>query len=113
MRNIFNNISFFIFVLFVFLPNSVLSAPSDTKELVYDIFIGKIITPITGIIVSLIILYFFFNSAMYLFKVNKSQEEKKKIMQAIMWSVVILFLLVSIWGIVKMVAGTLSLETAI
>jgi len=95
------------------LPLVAQAAPSDIKSFIYDLLIGKIITPLTGIVVALIIMYFFFNSAMYLFKTDKSAEDKKKIMMSLMWSVIILFILVSIWGVVKLLAGTLELETAI
>ncbi len=83
------------------------------KDFIYNTIIGKILTPVTGIVISLIILYFFFNSATYLFKANKSAEERKKIMESLMWSVVVLFILLSVWGIVRMIAGTLSLELSI
>ncbi len=83
------------------------------KDFIYNTIIGKILTPVTGIVISLIILYFFFNSATYLFKANKSAEERKKIMESLMWSVIVLFILLSVWGIVRMIAGTLSIELSI
>ncbi len=94
-------------------PINTYAAPSDFKDFVYDILIGKLLNPATAIVVSLIILYFFYNSAIFLFKTDASAQEKSKITTSLMWSVIILFLLVTIWGIVKLVAGTLTLETSI
>ncbi len=111
MRNYFK--AYIFLFLSYFIPALSLAADSDLKSFVYNTLIGKIVTPLTGIVISLIIMYFFYNSAIFLFKTDKSADEKKKIMQSLMWSVIILFLLVSVWGIVKMLASTLSLETSI
>ena len=86
---------------------------SDFKDFIYGTLIGKILSPLTILVISLIIMYFFFNSAMYLFKSNKSSEERKKVMESLMWSVIILFILFSVWGIVRMLASTLSIDVAI
>ncbi len=102
-----------VFFSSLFLPGIIFAASQDFKDFIYNVIIGKIITPVTGIVVSLIIMYFFFNSATYLFKANKSAEERKKVMDSLMWSVIILFILLSIWGLVRMVASTLSLELSI
>ncbi len=107
---------FFLYVTLIQItlsPALALAANDDFKSFIYDTLIGKIINPVTAIVISLIIMYFFFNSATYLFKTDKSSEERAKIMQSLLWSVVVLFILVAIWGIVKMIASTLSLETSI
>lgn len=97
----------------LFLSYNFAFALSTLKDFIMDIIIGKIIEPLTAIVVALIMFFFFFNSAMYLFKDHKSEEERKKIANAILWSIAILFMLVSVWGIVKLIASTLTLETVI
>ncbi len=97
----------------IFATNIAYAAPSDLKALIYDIIIGKIINPAIAITVALIMLFFFYNSATYLFKSNKSAEEKKKIMESLMWSVIVLFVLASVWGLVRLIANTLSIEVSI
>jgi len=102
----------FTYISLIFLP-SLSFAAMDIKGFVYDILIGKIINPLTGLVMSLIVLFFFYNSAQYLFKSNKSSEERQKIMTSLMWSVIVMFILASIWGLVQLVANTFEIELAI
>ena len=111
--NIFFKKSIQVSTAFLVAFNVVFAAASDFKDFVYGILIGKILSPLTVLVISLIIMYFFFNSAMYLFKSNKSSEERKKVMESLMWSVIILLILFSVWGIVRMLAATLSIDVAI
>ena len=104
------HITAFVFLL---LFDTTFAAASDFKDFIYGTLIKKILSPLTVLVISLIVMYFFFNSAMYLFKANKSAEERKKIMESLMWSVIILFILFSVWGLVRMLAATLSFDLAI
>ncbi len=82
---------------------------SSLKDFIFIVLIGKIIAPATVIVVSIIMLMFFYNSAKYIFK-SDSAQERNKTMMALAWGVAIIFLMVSIWGVVKIVAYTLNLE---
>ena len=97
----------------LFLPLlSFASQPRDFKSFVVDLLIKKLIDPATAIVVTLIMIFFFYNSAMFIFKSEASAKEKNKFVSSMIWSVLIMFMIVSIWGIVKMIAGTLTLETS-
>ena len=104
--------------MLILYPAIALSAPTwggamTFKEFIQVVLIDKLITPLTALVVSLIILFFFYNSAIFLFKTGASAGEKEKIINSLFWSIVIMFLLISVWGVIKLIAGTLTLETAI
>lgn len=105
-------ISFIIYS--IILPVLVFGAQTGTfADFIQSVIINKLITPLTALVVSLIILFFFYNSAIFLFKTGASSQEKEKIINSLIWSIVIMFLLVSVWGLVKLIAGTLTLQTVI
>jgi hypothetical protein len=71
--------------------------------------IGNIISGIIPIIVALALLFFFFGLAKYI--LSAGDEEKKSQGRSIMiWGIIALFVMVSVWGLVRLVQETFDLQ---
>lgn len=89
----------------VFLPTMAFAAPGSFKELV-DKLLLPMIDQGTKILISIAVLIFFWNVANNLWG-EKSAEKNKKMRDSIMWGVLIIFVMVSIWGIIYILRATL------
>lgn len=71
--------------------------------------IGDLIELATPIVVALALLYFFWGLAQYI--LNAGDENKKKEGREIMiWGIVALFVMVSIWGIINVIQDTFDVR---
>ena len=71
--------------------------------------VGSLIDPLIEISVGLALLAFFWGLAKFIFRVGgdeKAVEEGKRIMK---WGLIALFVMVSVWGIVKFMQRALNL----
>jgi len=72
--------------------------------------VAELIGFATPIVVALALLYFFWGLAQYI--LNASNDEKKKEGRNIMiWGILALFIMVSIWGIINVVRDTFGLDS--
>lgn len=70
---------------------------------------GDLVNLATPIVVALALLYFFWGLATYI--LNASNDEKKKEGKNIMiWGILALFIMVSVWGIINVVRDTFNLD---
>ncbi|MEK7063513.1 MAG: hypothetical protein AAB955_02360 [Patescibacteria group bacterium] len=67
--------------------------------------IGDIVGIVTPIVVAIALILFFWNLAMYF--IGK-EEDKKKAVSGMIYGVLILFVMVSIWGIVNVLQDTFN-----
>jgi hypothetical protein len=71
--------------------------------------IGDLIGTATPIIVALALLFFFYGLAKYI--LNSGDEEKKSEGKGIMiWGIIALFVMVSVWGLVNLLANTFDVN---
>lgn len=71
--------------------------------------IANLINLATPIVVALALLYFFWGLAQYI--LNAGNEEKKKQGRDIMiWGILALFIMVSVWGIINVVRDTFDID---
>lgn len=71
--------------------------------------IGGLIELATPIVVALALLYFFWGLATYI--LNQGSEEKKKQGREVMiWGILALFIMVSIWGIINVIQDTFDVR---
>ena len=71
--------------------------------------IGKLVNALIPIAIGFAILFFFYGLAKYI--LNAGDEEKKKEGRSIMiWGVIALFVMVSIWGIINVLADTFGVK---
>lgn len=88
-----------------FVPAVALAATVDS---VLD-KMGNLIGTATPIIVALALLYFFWGLARYI--LNSGDEEKKAEGRNIMiWGIIALFVMISVWGLVNILANTFSVN---
>lgn len=83
-------------------PALVYAAPKTFAELV-DVIIS-IINPLVGLLVSLAVLFFSYNIIRYI--TNAGGEGRAKYRENLTWSVIALFVLVSVWGLARIISNT-------
>jgi NADH:ubiquinone oxidoreductase subunit 2 (subunit N) len=92
-----------------------LSAPSLVSAQTYLSSTGKFLTEalallnttIIPIVFVLAMLFFFWGIANYIRKEGHEKDEAKKVM---LWGVIALFVMVSVWGLVEVIRGELNLS---
>jgi len=90
-----------------FLPVLVFAQDSSVGGLI-DL-LQTLINALTPIVVALALLYFFWGLAKYI--LASSDEAKRKDGQQIMlWGVIALFVMVSVWGIVGLIGDTVGID---
>ena len=86
----------------------VVAFAATTLDNVFD-DIGNLIGLATPIIVGLALLFFFIGLAKYI--LNTGDEEKKDEGKNIMiWGIIALFVMVSVWGLVNLLADTFNID---
>ncbi len=86
----------------------VLAAPQNLKELINGFLINGLLKPIVPVIVSLAVVAFLYGVFKYIFA--SGGEEKEKGRDFMIWGIVGLFVMVSIWGFVSILSDTLNLD---
>ncbi len=66
-------------------------------------FFQKLFNGLIGFFITFAIVVFFWGMIQYLWKVD---EEKSKGLQTMMWGVIAIFVMVSIWGIIRLLQNT-------
>jgi len=72
--------------------------------------VGNLINQATPIVIALALLYFFWGLANYILHADdpEKKEEGRNIM---IWGVIALFIMVSVWGIIRLVQNSFSIQT--
>ncbi|MHB1316835.1 MAG: hypothetical protein ACYCZW_03185 [Minisyncoccota bacterium] len=103
-----NTTTIYLFLITVF-PSVSFAAFDKLKGLLKDF---KSLLDLTiPVIFALALLFFFFGMAQFIRSVNEKTIEEGK--NKMIWGIVALFVMVSIWGIVKYVGDALGIETNI
>lgn len=72
--------------------------------------VGRLVNSLVVLVIALAVLAFFWGLAKFIFNVSgdeKSVEEGKRIM---IWGIIALFVMVSVWGIIRFAQGELNLR---
>jgi len=85
-------------------------AVSNVDELV-DV-VDTILMSIVPIIVAIAVVVFLIGVLKYV-RAGEDEEERKKAKGLMIFGVIALFVMVSVWGLVNIIGGTLSLDTDI
>jgi uncharacterized membrane-anchored protein len=78
-----------------------------------DIFekLGDLVQTLTPVIVAIALLAFFWGLAMYVLSFSGDDKEKKKGRDMMIYGVIVLFVMVSVWGLVQVLQNTFDIDT--
>ncbi len=93
----------YIVGLLAFLPMVSLAA-GGLNILGVIALVQTILTTVMPVVATLAVLFFLWSLAMYM---TKAGEEKQEARQQMMWGIIILFVMVSMWGFVAILDQTL------
>ena len=89
-------------------PAVAFAAPNDGLMGVLSI-VGRLISALTPIVVAIALLAFFWGLASYLLNFSGEDKDKKKGRDMMMYGVLALFVMVSVWGLVTILRNTFQL----
>ena len=84
------------------------NAQADAESILETI--GGLIDTATPIVVALALLYFFWGLANFILSAG-DKDKREKSRGIMIWGVIALFIIVSIWGLIRVVQQTLNLES--
>ena len=85
------------------------ASPKDLKELVNGLLINGLLRPAIPLIISLTVVVFLYGVFKYIFA--NGGEDKEKGRDFMIWGIIGLFIMVSVWGLVAILSDTLNLNT--
>ncbi len=100
MKKIILIVSFFVFPMVVF------GAVSDANSLFA--LVNEILGKVLPIIIAIAVIWFIYNVFMY--AIVGDEEKKALAKNNMIWGIVALFVMVSVWGLVNILGGTLGLK---
>lgn len=109
MKKTFNSI---VASLLICAPFFAMAATTPTKDFKWFVsfIISSFVKPVTWLIMSLAVVFFLWNMMMVV-KNSDNPEELEKFKGKAVWGVVAIAAMVSMWGLVNFVTGSLSLDT--
>jgi hypothetical protein len=78
----------------------------DTLNLV-----NTVLNALVPIIISLALVMFFWGLVMYIVQLG-NEEKRKEAMQLMIWGVIAIFVMVSIWGIIRLLQSTFKVTSS-
>lgn len=84
-------------------------SPKTFKDLIMNIIIGNIITPLATLIVASAVVVFLYGVLKFIRSEGKEKEAGKQFM---VWGIVGIFVMVSVWGLVNILQGTFNLDNS-
>ena len=83
--------------------------PKDFKSLVENIFIGGVLKPIVPLLIGLGVVVFIYGVLILMFSEGGEKKEEGK--QYMVWGIVGIFVMVSVWGLVSILSSSFQLNT--
>jgi ABC-type Na+ efflux pump permease subunit len=106
MKKTIKKISFAMLVLF---PVITFAEGKDLNDLVQ--LVGKYLNAGVGFILSLAVVMFIYNVFKYFIAGGDNAESKKEAGLYVMWSIIGFFVILSFWGLVRIVTNTFKLDS--
>ena len=82
---------------------------TDFKELVNNVFIGGLLKPIIPLLIGLGVVVFIYGVLVTM--LSEGGEKKEEGKQFMIWGIIGIFVMVSVWGLVNIVGGLFNLDT--
>jgi hypothetical protein len=86
-------------------PSIALAQLTGVKDLIKAI--GGLINPLIGILVGVALLVFFWGLVRFIFRVGGDKEAVEEGKRIMIWGLIALFVMISVWGIIAFVQGEL------
>lgn len=103
MKKIFTTISLYMFPVLVLADDTVTGADSLITK------INSILKSVFPIIISIAVIYFVYQVMMY--TISGDEDKKKAAKDGMIYGIIGLFVMVSIWGLVGILSGTFGFGT--
>jgi uncharacterized membrane protein YidH (DUF202 family) len=81
------------------------------KTLINETIIPSILDPAVNLLIAVAVVLLLYGVVKYVSS-GENEEERKKGKDLIVYGIIGLFVMVSVWGLVNLLAGTFSLETS-
>jgi len=96
-------------VFAIFIPNLIFAATNTVKDI--DSLLKKVLSILNFLIpvlIAIAIVFFIWSIISYVFK--KGEEDKKIARQNMIWGIISLFVIVSVWGLVNVLLNTFGFD---
>lgn len=104
MKKIFSIVSTFAFPALAFAQGSVTDADSLFS------LVNSILKSVLPIIIAIAVIYFVYNAFMYM--IAADEERKGEAKSKMIYGVIALFVMISVWGLVNLLSGTFGFDLA-
>ena len=85
-----------------------LAATTNFKELINNVFIAGIIKPLVPFLIGLAVVVFIYGVLILMFSEGGEKKEEGK--QYMLWGIIGIFVMVSVWGLVAILTSSFGLE---
>lgn len=102
MKKIISIVSLFAFPVLTLAQGSV-----DDADSLFDL-VNSILTQILPIIIAIAVIFFVYNAFMYM--IAADEERKGEAKSKMIYGIIALFVMVSVWGLVAVLSGTFDFD---
>jgi hypothetical protein len=82
--------------------------PKTFAQLINDVFIGGLLKPVVPLLIGLGVVVFIYGVLILMFSEGGEKKEEGK--QYMLWGIIGIFVMVSVWGLVAILQGTFNLD---
>jgi len=87
------------------------ATPTTFEQLINNVFIGGLLRPIVPLLIGLAVVVFIYGVLILMF--SDSGEKKEEGKQYMLWGIIGIFVMVSVWGLVNILKGTFDLDNTV
>lgn len=99
----------YLLLAFSTLAIPALAAVTTFKQLINDVFINGLLKPIIPLLIGLAVVVFVYGVLVTMFSEGGDRKEEGK--QYMVWGIVGIFVMISVWGLVNILVGAFNLST--
>lgn len=97
-----------VFILSLIAIPVLAATPQNFKQLIDNVFIGNLIRPLVPLLIGLAVVVFIYGIILLMFSEGGEKKEEGK--QYMLWGIIGIFVMVSVWGLVNILIGTFNLN---
>ena len=100
--------TFFLLTISILAIPALAAKVTDFKGLVNNVFIGGILQPLVPLLIGLGVVVFIYGVLILMFSEGGEKKEEGK--QYMLWGIIGIFVMVSVWGLVSILSGSFNLD---